>query len=152
MTTKTVILMKVFPSPELDIVTNNCPIISHPSWQIVPYVCKSVRTVDAAGRWSEMCGQGVGLTPATVRNETLGNDDDYGRQGASISANSINHIMKCQRAVRRLGPQTTVCACVWCTAKGNVYKYPKMQKLYGRDLHLKIIYWDFFCSFFFFFF
>ena len=36
MTTKTVILIKVVPSLEPDMVTDNCPIISHLSWHIVP--------------------------------------------------------------------------------------------------------------------
>lgn len=50
MTSENVILMKVFLLPDPDIVTDNCPLMSHLTWHMDPYVCKSMRTLAAAGR------------------------------------------------------------------------------------------------------
>lgn len=76
MTTTTVKLIKVFPLPEPDIITDNCPVISHLPWHILPYVCKSMQTLK--GREGTMCGWEVGLTPASGRDETSGNDYERG--------------------------------------------------------------------------
>lgn len=43
-------LMKVFLLPDPDIVTDNCPLMSHLTWHMDPYVCKSMRTLAAVGR------------------------------------------------------------------------------------------------------
>lgn len=138
MTTKTVILMKVSLSPEPDIITDNCPLISHLSWHIVPYVCKSMRALEAVvGRWGKICGRGVGLTPASERDETSSNDNDWGRgyiyhggfhkSGCEMSGSSGK--------VKPL--DLWVCMCVCCSAKGKVYKYHKTKKLYIKDWHWK---------------
>lgn len=77
MTSKTVILMKVFPLPDPDIVPDNCPLISLLTCHMDPYVCKSMRALVAAGRWVKMCGWGAGLTPGPERDDTSSNDNGW---------------------------------------------------------------------------
>lgn len=63
------------------------------------------------------------------------------REGASITVDFINHVVKCQRAEERLGPlDLRVCMCVCCSAKGKEYKYHKTQKLSIKDWRCKSFY------------
>lgn len=70
-TTKTVSLLS-----KPNIITDNFPLVSHPSWHILSFERKSAQTL--AGRWGMRCGWGVGLTPASVRDETSDNDHEQG--------------------------------------------------------------------------
>lgn len=70
--TKTVSLLS-----KPNIITDHFPLISHPSWHILSFARKSAQTL--AGRWGMRCGWGVGLTPASGRDETSDNDYEQGR-------------------------------------------------------------------------
>lgn len=127
MTTKTVILMEVFPLLEPDIITDNCPLISQLSWHILPYVCKSMRTLEVVGSRQmrgTVCGWGVGRGVGR------------GVGGESITVDFINHTVKCQRAGRKVKPPDCVFVCV-CVAlpRARCIHNQKMQKLYIKDWH-----------------